>query len=157
MTVPGACSHTPDGDAGPPADLRTLALLALDRLDPLLARLRAAEAAGTTSDSAPRPSGDPCPLCTALAVVRGERPEIAGRLAEHGAAVVAALRDALAAPPADAPADSSNGGATDRATTSSTSPVQHIPVDRDEPVRPARAVQHIAVDRQPAAGGAAQC
>src|SRR5690348_3945847 len=70
------------------AELRAVALLALDRLDPLLARLRAAMAA---------PDG-PCPVCAALAAVRTDRPDLHGRLAEHASGLAAALRDALAEP-----------------------------------------------------------
>lgn len=43
-----------------------------------------------------------CPLCQAIAVVRGDRPEIAGRIAEVGTALWEALRAVLE--PAPAPA-----------------------------------------------------
>ena len=65
-------------------ELRALALVALDRLDPLLARVRdgAVDGRGTTR---PAPS---CPICAVLALLRGERPELAvgrGRAARRAA------------------------------------------------------------------------
>jgi hypothetical protein len=40
-----------------------------------------------------------CPLCTAIAVLRGDRPEVTGKLAEAGTAFLSALRAAFEAPP----------------------------------------------------------
>jgi hypothetical protein len=156
-----ACPHAPD-DAPRPGDphwvdeLCALVLLALDRLEPLLARLREAArsdpgAAGTGSAGAGTTSGS-CPLCLALESVRRERPGSAARLAEHGAAAVAALRDALATGPTAGP---SPAPAPRRER-----PVEHILVERPGR-RAARAVRHIPVDRRPAPGaapgGAATC
>ena len=46
-----------------------------------------------------------CPLCTAIALLRGDRPEVTEKLAEAGVAFLAALRAAFDAPPAgDQPA-----------------------------------------------------
>ena len=36
-----------------------------------------------------------CPVCAVIAALRGERPELAVRLAEHAAGLVAVLRTAL--------------------------------------------------------------
>ncbi len=94
-------------------ELRALALVALDRLGPLVARL-GAEPAGP----ADAPSCTSCPVCTALATLRGERPELAGRLAEQAAGLLATLREALDEPaPAAAPAPAPR-------------PVQHIRIER---------------------------
>ena len=41
-----------------------------------------------------------CPVCTAIALLRGDRPEVTGKLAEAGAALMAALRAAFEAHPA---------------------------------------------------------
>jgi len=57
-----------------------------------------------------------CPLCTAVAVLRGDRPEVTGKLAEAGLALLGAVRAAFD-PPAAAggdpsarpPAGASNG------------------------------------------------
>ncbi len=162
-TGPGAdraCPHAPDdaprsSDPHWVDDLRALFLLALDRLEPLLAQLlEAAEpdpgpagpaGAGTTSGR--------CPLCLALEVVRRERPGSAARLAEHGAAAVAALRDALATAP--------TAYGTEAPAPRRGRPVEHISVERPGR-RAARAVRHVPVDRRPARGpagpgGAATC
>jgi hypothetical protein len=44
-----------------------------------------------------------CPLCTAVAVLRGDRPEVTEKLLEAGTAFLAALRAAFEAPPAGDP------------------------------------------------------
>jgi hypothetical protein len=111
------CPHGRDGLA---AELRALTLLALDRVEPLLARLR-----DVAADAAP---DGVCPVCAALAAVRGPRPELADRLVEHTAGLLAALRDALAEPGAPTAAE---------------------PVGTAQAARP---VQHIAVDRRPTGG-----
>jgi hypothetical protein len=73
-----------NGRAELAVELRGLALLALDRLEPLLA------GAPAGSDR-PDAGSTPCPVCAALAVLRGEHPE----LAERVAGLVAVLREAL--------------------------------------------------------------
>jgi hypothetical protein len=70
-------------------DLRVLALAALDRIDPVLDRLRA-DSAGEAPETCAT-----CPLCALIAALRGERPELAARLAEHAAGLVTVLRAAL--------------------------------------------------------------
>jgi hypothetical protein len=106
--------------AGVGEELRVLVLTALERIDPLLDRMRS-EPAGDAPEGCAS-----CPVCAVLAALRGERPELAVRLAEHAAGLVAVLRAALedgtAAPAAAATA----------ATTG----------------RPARHVQRIRVERQ---------
>jgi hypothetical protein len=112
--------------AGIAEDLRALALVALDRIDPVLDRLRTepadppgpADASGTCSV---------CPICAVIAAVRGERPELAARLAEHATGLVAVLRTALA--------EGGPAPATD-------------PPDVDEAPPPGRRVQRIPVQRR---------
>ena len=82
---PGCAAHP-----GAAAELRTLALAALDRLEPALLRLRTgspttAGAAGCTA----------CPVCAVLAVLRGERPELAATVADQLGGLLAVLRAAL--------------------------------------------------------------
>jgi hypothetical protein len=101
------CPHGADGLA---AELRAVAVLALDRVEPLLARLRHLAADDTTA----------CPVCAALDVVREHRPEL-GRVAEHGAGLLAALRAALDGPAA--PTEPTGSRPAGRR-------VQHIPVER---------------------------
>jgi hypothetical protein len=46
-----------------------------------------------------------CPLCTAISVLRGDRPQVTDKLLEAGTAFLAAVRAAFEAPPAgDTPA-----------------------------------------------------
>ena len=115
MTGPDGCG----GHAGMGEELRVLALTALDRIDPVLDRLRS-----DPPDDAPETCAS-CPVCAVIAALRGERPELAVRLAEHASGLVAVLRAALeeGAPPAPSAA-----GATERP--------------------PARRVQRIRVERQ---------
>lgn len=118
MDAPGSdqtCTHGRDALA---VELRALALLALDRLDPVLARLRSAASAERGRGA----SSVACPVCTALGAVRGERPDVAARLAEHTAGLIAALRDALAEAEPTAAPPPTNGR--------STRVVQRIPVER---------------------------
>jgi hypothetical protein len=113
--------NAPDGCGGHEGigeDLRTLALAALDRIDPVLDRLRAEPATEAPETCAS------CPVCAVIAALRGERPELAVRLAEHGAGLVAVLRTAL------------QEGAAAPAATDLTDPP------------PARRVQRIRVDRR---------
>jgi hypothetical protein len=117
---PGAgrsCPHGHGDHAGAlTRELRALALVALDRLDPLLVRLRDAVV------DAPAPgAGGECAVCATLAAVRAERPELAGRLAAHATGLAAALREALT--------DRGPSGDTTEASAPARR-VQHIPVDR---------------------------
>jgi len=152
VTAPGAstpgaeqtCPHGHGGAVG--QELRALALVALDRLDPLLARLRDAVADG--SDQGADARG--CVVCTALAAVRAERPEPAARLAAHATELVAALREALGdRGPACAPAEPSEAPDSSDARTAPARTVQRIPVVRAAAVRvpvvPAPAVSVPAV------------
>jgi hypothetical protein len=137
VTAPGA--STPGAEQACPhghgealgQELRALALVALDRLDPLLARLRDAVADGPEQGADARG----CVVCTALAAVRAERPELTGRLAAHATELAAALREALgdrgAAAPPEAPvsSDASDAGKPPTRT------VQRIPVVRVAAVR----------------------
>ena len=96
MTAPDGCG----GHEGIGEDLRVLALTALDRIDPVLDRLRAEPVTESPQTCAS------CPICAVIAALRGERPELAGKLAEHAAGLVAVLRTALEeSAPAPAAAD----------------------------------------------------
>jgi hypothetical protein len=111
------------GHGGLSAELRALAIGALDRLEPLLDRVRAEPATSAAETCAA------CPVCAVIAALRGERPELALRLAEQAAGILAVLRTALeeggpaapAAEPAPAPAPSRR--------------VQHIRIDRPQAPR----------------------
>lgn len=85
-----------------PDEVRALVIVALDRIEPIIDRVRsepATAAVGTCSV---------CPVCALIAALRGERPELAVRLAEQAAGILAVLRAALdegnPAPPPPEPA-----------------------------------------------------
>lgn len=107
-------------------ELRLLLDALAERAEPWLHRLAQApdgEPAGHT----PATCGW-CPLCAGLAVLRGERPELAQKAAEHTAGLLTVLRSALA---------------------------DHEPAPAEQPAEPAERVQHIAVRRTD--GGDAEC
>jgi hypothetical protein len=129
VTGPQGC----DGHEGVGEELRVLALTALDRIDPVLDRL-CAEPGSAEPGSAEPGSAEPgseapgtcasCPVCAVIAALRGERPELVVRLAEHAAGLVSVLRAAL-----------DEGGTAPAAA--------HV---ADPP--PARRVQRITVERR---------
>ncbi|HVV18141.1 MAG TPA: hypothetical protein VHF06_01820 [Pseudonocardiaceae bacterium] len=75
-----------------------------------------------------------CPLCAGMAVLRGERPELAVKAAEHAAGLIAVLRAALAERPAPASSPSSESSPPASAPEPAADPsrVQHIPVRRHD-------------------------
>jgi hypothetical protein len=107
--------------SGLSAELRAFALSALDRVEPLLERLRV-EPAGRTPETCAS-----CPVCALLAALRGDHPELAGRLATHAAGLVAVLRTAL-----EEGAPASAGAPPDPGPAEPDRRVQHIPIDRGQ-------------------------
>jgi len=102
------------GHSGLSSELRAVVLLALDRFVPVLERVGAEPATGPSSCAS-------CPVCALLAALRGERPELAVRLAEQATGLATALRAILEE---DAPA---------AAPPSPARPVHHIHVERARP------------------------
>jgi hypothetical protein len=98
-------------------ELRLLLDALAQRAEPYLNRLAADE----SGEHTPATCGW-CPLCAALAVARGERPELAVRAAEHAAGLLAVLRSALAEPSSTSSDPSPSPPPEER--------VQHIPVRR---------------------------
>jgi len=80
------------GHDGLDAELRALARAALDRVTPVLDRVRSAPAGDAAAGDQPCAV---CPVCAVIAALRGERVELAVRLAEHLSGLVAVLRTAL--------------------------------------------------------------
>jgi hypothetical protein len=76
-------------------ELRLLVETVLERIEPNLRRAATGEGIGEWS------SCSWCPLCAAVALVRGEHHEVLAALAEHGTAMVTVLREALAGMPVD--------------------------------------------------------
>lgn len=72
------------------AELRALAEALLDRLDPWLSA-----GAGPDGGTAGAAACGWCPLCALAAALRGERPELARRLAEQGAGWIGVVRALL--------------------------------------------------------------
>jgi hypothetical protein len=86
-----------------------------------------------------------CPVCAGIAVLRGDRPELAVRAAEHAAGLLAVLRSALH-PPAEDSTDSTDP--TDPAADPS-GPVGPVgPVDLAEEPEPPSRVQRITIARR---------
>lgn len=91
-------------------ELRALLDAAAERAQPWLHRI---------AEGSPSPDGCGwCPVCNAVALVRGDRPELAARAAEHVAGLIAVLRAALAEEQVEEPAPAEKPR------------VQHIPVVR---------------------------
>jgi hypothetical protein len=112
MTTPGCDAH-----AGASAELRDLARTALDRVEPVLDRLRIEPPTPMSSETCAA-----CPLCALMAALRGERPELVQRLAKHLGGLVTLLRSALDEPAEPPPAE--------RTASGSPKVVQRIPVER---------------------------
>lgn len=93
MSAPGSGTYC----AGHPwltGETRQLAEQLLDHVEPWVQRLREDRPADTAD---PMPATCAwCPLCALAATLRGERPELAMRLAEHASGLLAAAREALA-------------------------------------------------------------
>lgn len=113
------------GHAGLGAEVRGIAVAVLDRLEPALDRVRAGGAA------APDGTCGVCPVCLVLGAIRRDHPELAERVAEQAASMLAVLRAALEE------GDPAPGPATDPAAAAPTGPapdparrVQRIPVER---------------------------
>ncbi|MEU6561900.1 hypothetical protein [Nocardia nova] len=75
------------------AELRALAEILLERIEPTLRR---AAADGREWDSCSW-----CPVCAAAALVRGEHHDVVAAVADHGTAIVTVLREALAGVPVE--------------------------------------------------------
>jgi hypothetical protein len=103
-------------------ELRELGLLALDRLDPLISRLN--EAVSDEAGAAAEHRCTSCPVCAALADLRGDRAEALTQVARHAAGLLAALRVALA---------QEGTGEADPPASRPDRVVQHIPVERVPP------------------------
>ncbi|MFC4943453.1 hypothetical protein [Pseudonocardia sp. GCM10023141] len=120
MTEPTCESHP-----GITADLRGLAAATLDRLTPVLEKITAEPADPTSTPS----TCAVCPVCAVLATLRGERSELAVRLAEQLSGLLTVLRAAL---------DEGDPVAAGR---------QPAPPEAAHPATNGRVVQHIHIDR----------
>lgn len=108
-------------------ELRLLALALLDRFEPglqsVLAGLRVEAAEAAAAGASPAAATCQwCPLCSLAALLRGDRPELAGRLAEQVGGLLVTLREVLGEP-AGTPDDGAANSQRDESRT-----VQHIEV-----------------------------
>lgn len=112
-----------DAHGAASTELRALAELLAEALEPWAQRLR------DTAEDRDGLRGDTCtwcPVCAVVGLLRGERPELAARLAEHGVGLLTALRELLAAQEGGAePAARPDGSGGDRRPGA-----QHVPVRR---------------------------
>lgn len=104
-------------------ELRLLIDAAAERMQPWLQRVAEAGDGSHTPETCGW-----CPLCNAVALLRGDRSELAAKAAEHAAGLVAVLRAALREPSAPPPPPSSDGA--------------------EEPAEAGQRVQHIKVVRK---------
>ncbi|MET0189452.1 MAG: hypothetical protein ABW212_10655 [Pseudonocardia sediminis] len=133
---PGSCG----AHAGIGADLRGTALHLLDRVREVV------EPLGESGGPAPAPGSagacQACPVCAVIAMLRGERSELATRLAEHATGLLAVLKAVL-----EADAARERGGTDHAHTASGARPESGT--RRPGPHRPSgRPVQRIVVHRR---------
>lgn len=124
-----------DGHPDLADELRRAAGGALDLLEPWIDRIREQPAEST----GPQPSSCAvCPVCALITVLRGERSELAVRLAEHTAALLTVLRAALEE--GGAGVGTAPGAAAGPAPGPAARTVVRVPVDwtarRDPPTGP---------------------
>jgi len=149
-------SSTPpdDGERGQARDrlveeLRLLMDVVGQRTQPLverlLVRIGAVEHTGEGTASC-----DWCPLCRGVALLRGERPELAARLTEHVTGLLAVLRQALVEQPSGSAAGNGHDGDEHHDRSSSTVPGTGA-------AEPVSRVQRIRVERRGGECGAREC
>ncbi|GLY54978.1 hypothetical protein [Lentzea sp. NBRC 102530] len=85
-------------------ELRLLVDTAAERMQPWLQRVAEAGEGGHTPETCGW-----CPLCNGVALLRGDRSELAAKAAEHAAGLVAVLRAALREPGTPPPASPGPG------------------------------------------------
>ncbi|RZT85141.1 hypothetical protein EV383_2005 [Pseudonocardia sediminis] len=161
---PGSSSGSCGAHAGIGADLRGTALHLLDRVREVVEPLGESGGPAPDPDSAPAPGSagacQACPVCAVIAMLRGERSELATRLAEHATGLLAVLKAVLEADaarergggenahPPTGRADHAHSGRADHAHTASGARPESG-TRRPGPHRPSgRPVQRIVVHRR---------
>lgn len=133
---PGARDCTAHGRIS--EELRGVAELLAARLQPWLERMAQND---DHPGQSPGPDGAPCtwcPICALITALRGDQPDALARLAEHGAGMVAAVRELLIPPAGHSPAGEPAAAPGD-------------------PPPPGRSVQHIVVRPAGGSGGSGGC
>lgn len=117
----GAHGHISD-------EWRAVVELLADRLQPWLERL-ARDGDPAQSAAVGNAPCTWCPICALIIALRGDRPEAVARLAQHGAGLIAAVRELLVSPAGPAPPQGEPTGRGDPTPgRASTRLVQHIVV-----------------------------
>lgn len=110
------------------AELRALAESLAEALEPWAEQLRRAAEERDAEPGAEVPGSCTwCPVCAVAGLLRGQRPELAARLAEQGVELLATLRELLAEPGVPARDGAGTGPADGR-----TREVQRVPLRRAE-------------------------
>jgi hypothetical protein len=121
MSSSGCAAH---GNAS--AEVRALAESLAEALEPWAQRLRRAAEERDAQPGGELPATCTwCPVCAVVGLLRGERPELAARLAEHGVGLLAALRELLSESATATPGGAGAGGAD-----SGKRDVQRVPLRR---------------------------
>lgn len=105
-------------------ELRLLIDTAAERMQPWLQRVAEASDGSHTPETCGW-----CPLCNGVALLRGDRSELAAKAAEHAAGLVAVLRAALREPGAPPPPPPAGPAESDHVPDAGQR-VQHIKVVR---------------------------
>jgi hypothetical protein len=111
-----------------PAELRQLAQLLLDRIDPAV-RAAAAVAVGR-GDSSGKCQQVWCPVCALAALVQGEQHPMLDVVAEHSVALMTFLRALIETDGATPPPDGGPNGSEPKPRP--TTRYQHIPITLDD-------------------------
>lgn len=90
MTGPSCGAH-----AGIPDDLRATAVQLLERLRAAVEPLATPDGDGRSTAAGAPGACTACPVCALVAVLRGERSDLAARLAEHATGLLSVLVAAL--------------------------------------------------------------
>ena len=106
-------------------ELRLLIDTAAERMEPWLQRVAEAGNGSHTPETCGW-----CPLCNGVALLRGDRSELAAKAAEHAAGLVAVLRAALREPGTPPSPPSPSDGGAEEETVEAGQRVQHIKVVR---------------------------
>jgi hypothetical protein len=121
-------STQPPGHGNISPELRQMAQLMLERLDPVI-RTAAALAAARTSDTPGRCQQVWCPVCAVGALVIGEEHSLLAVVAEHSVSLLTMLRALLDdADSGDGPPEGDGASATDSDGPRTNGRYQHIPI-----------------------------
>jgi len=121
-------STQPPGHGNISPELRQMAQIMLERLDPVI-RSAAALAAARSSDTPGRCQQVWCPVCAVGALVTGEEHPLLAVVAEHSVGVLTMLRALLdGAESGDSPAEADGPAAAGPGEARTQGRYQHIPI-----------------------------